>query len=87
MNLPEAKEIVAQKDGYNSYDQIRESLQEEYTSRAYNLLMSRLYSEEEVSDLILEASDITLTWAMAKFNKEKVDIPDLKEWFNRRKKK
>ena len=79
MNIQQAKEIVAQKDGYNYFEDIRESLQEEYTRRAYELLISKLYTEEEVMGLCSEL------WS--DYYHTNSQYPTFFDWFEQNKKK
>lgn len=55
MAIEEAKQIVAEKDGYDNFKSISEEHILEYTERAYNLLISKMYSETEVNELAEEA--------------------------------
>ena len=55
MNLEDAKQIVCKKDGYTSFEQVPVELELEYIERAYRLIISKMYSEEEIRSLLIEA--------------------------------
>lgn len=40
MKIEEAMQLVAEKDGYSSFDKIPEHLELEYTKRAYNIIIN-----------------------------------------------
>lgn len=57
MELNQAKQLVAEIDGYNSFEAIPEHLILEYTERAYVLLISKMYSEDDVLDKLIEYNE------------------------------